>query len=68
VKGFIVVDVDLSIEVVVGDGGNRCGCVRGSSRLRRHVWGGRNEDSFPKDMTGKSCFYNQEMKRKENQK
>jgi hypothetical protein len=30
----------------------------------RHVWGGRNEGSFPKDKTNKTCFYKQEMKRK----
>jgi hypothetical protein len=56
VKGFVVVDENLSVEVVVGDGGDRCGCIRGSSGLRRHVWGGRNEDGFTKDMTGKAVF------------
>jgi hypothetical protein len=38
VEGLVVVDMDLSIEVVVGDSGDGCGCVRGSSRLGRHVW------------------------------
>jgi hypothetical protein len=56
VEGFIVVDVDLSVEVVVGDSGDGCSCVRGSGGLRQHVWG-RNEDGFPKDKMDKSCFY-----------
>jgi hypothetical protein len=64
VEGLIVVDMNLSVKVIVGDGGYRCGCVGGSSGLRGHVWGGRNEDGFPKDMTGKGCFYVQENKKK----
>jgi hypothetical protein len=65
VEGLVVVDMNLGVKVVVGDSGYGRSCIGGSSRLRRHVWGGRNENGFPKDRTGKSCFYVQEMKRKE---
>jgi hypothetical protein len=65
VEGLVIVDVNLSVEVVVGDSGYGCSCIGGSSGLRRHVWGSRNESSFPKDKTNKICFYKQEMKRKE---
>jgi hypothetical protein len=50
VEGFVVVDMNLSIEVVVRNGGNRCSCKRGGKGLRRHVWGGRNRKAtFPKE-------------------
>jgi hypothetical protein len=64
-EGLVVVNVNLGVKEIVGDGGYGRGCVRGSSGYLRHVWGGRNEGSFPKDETNKTCFYKQEMKRKE---
>jgi hypothetical protein len=39
VEGLIVVDVNLGVEVVVGDSGYGCSCIGGGSGLRRHVWG-----------------------------
>jgi hypothetical protein len=57
VERFIVTDVNLGVKVVAGDGGYGCGCIGGSGRGLRHVWGGRNGCSFPKDKTNKSCFY-----------
>jgi hypothetical protein len=57
VKRFIVVNVDLGVEVVVGDSGDRCSCIKRSRGLGRHVWGSRNESGFPKDKMNKSCFY-----------
>jgi hypothetical protein len=56
VERLVVVNVDLSVEVIVGNGGDRCGCIRSSGGLGRHVWGGRNESAFPKDKMNKSCF------------
>jgi hypothetical protein len=57
VEGLVVVDMNLGVKIVVGDGGYRGSCVGGGGRKMRHVWGGRNECSFPKDETNKSCFY-----------
>jgi hypothetical protein len=64
VERFVVVDMNLSVKVVVGDSGYRCSCIGGGGRKVRHVWGGRNECGFPKDKMNKSCFYKQEMKMK----
>jgi hypothetical protein len=64
VEGFIVVDMDLSVEVVVGNGGDRCNCIRGSG-LRRHVWGRNRKASFFKDkMKNKSCFICENKKKR----
>jgi hypothetical protein len=62
VERFIVANMNLSVEIIGGDGGYGHGCVGGGSR---HVWGGRNECGFPKDKMDKSCFYKPKMKRKE---
>jgi hypothetical protein len=63
VEGFIVVNMDLSVEVVVGNNGDGSSSVGGSSGLRRHDWGGRNENNFPKDRRSKFCFYVQGSKK-----
>jgi hypothetical protein len=39
VEGLIVVHMNLGVKEIVGDGRYRCGCVGGSSRYLRHVWG-----------------------------
>jgi hypothetical protein len=68
VERFVVSNMNLGVEVVGRDSGYGCGCVGGSGRWLRHVWGGRNESSFPKDKMNKTCFYKREMKRKEKKK
>jgi hypothetical protein len=50
VERFIVVDMGLSIEVVVGDCRDGCCCIRGGG-LRRHVWDRNGKATFPKDKT-----------------
>jgi hypothetical protein len=66
---FIVANMNLNVKVVGWNSGYGCGCIGGSGRWLRHVWGDRNESSFPKDKTNKSCFYKRGMKekRKENE-
>jgi hypothetical protein len=66
VERFVVTNMNLGVKVVGWNGGYGCSCV--GSRLLRHVWGGRNESSFPKDKTNKTCFYKRKMKRKEKEK
>jgi hypothetical protein len=44
VEGLVVVNMDLGVEVVVGNSGGRCSCIRSSGGLRQHVWGSRNEN------------------------
>jgi hypothetical protein len=65
VEGLIVVNMNLSVKEIVGDCGYRHSCIGSSSGYLRHVWDGRNEGGFPKDETNKTCFYKQEMKKKE---
>jgi hypothetical protein len=39
VEGLVIVDMNLGVEVVVGNSGYRCSCVGCGRGLRRHVWG-----------------------------
>jgi hypothetical protein len=39
VEGLVIVDVNLGVKEIVGDGGYGRGCIGGSSGYLRHVWG-----------------------------
>jgi hypothetical protein len=52
VEGLVVVNMDLGVEVVIGNSGDGSSSIGGSGGLRRH------------DRRSKFCFYVQDSKNK----